>query len=145
MEAAIKSVTRRVMEFSVPARRVLNWKRMVKAVRRVSGGAVDLNLASLNINGILKRFFMISVHPCDQENQAGCAQICTKKGEEAMCKCKTGFRLAKNDKYCTKVHPCENLNGGCEHICARQGDKALCKCKPGFTLYEDGKKCEKGT
>ena len=86
----------------------------------------------------------LSVHPCDKTNKAGCEQLCKKKGDEAVCKCKPGFKLAKNRKNCTKVHPCDHRSGGCEQICQKHGEKAICKCKPGFVLEEDGLNCKKG-
>ena len=44
----------------------------------------------------------IPVHPCDREGKAGCEQTCVKKGDEAVCKCGEGYKLAEDGKKCEK-------------------------------------------
>ena len=63
--------------------------------------------------------------------------MCVKVGERAQCKCRDGFRLAKNEKTCEKVHPCEIKNGGCTQICVKHGDEAKCKCNEGWKLVNN--------
>ena len=41
------------------------------------------------------------VHPCDIGN-GGCGQICTRKGDSAVCDCEDGFKLGSNKKSCSK-------------------------------------------
>ena len=95
----------------------------------------------------------ISVHPCEQ-NKAGCEHICKRKGDNAICKCREGFKLAGDGKLCVKVHPCDQeSNGGCSQQCIKTRKEEemeeeeeesgfQCKCNEGFELEEDGKTCQ---
>ena len=60
---------------------------------------------------ICKRLIFISifirllllVHPCDKPTKGGCEQVCDKKGDEALCGCKEGYKVSAEDKSkCTK-------------------------------------------
>ena len=43
----------------------------------------------------------VKVHPCDQEDMAGCQHKCTKlAGDAFKCSCRTGFLLKKDNKTC---------------------------------------------
>lgn len=42
------------------------------------------------------------VHPCDEENNGGCSQICNKKEEKHECACEAGFVLGENQRVCNK-------------------------------------------
>ena len=79
------------------------------------------------------------------KGKGGCAQICTKKGLEAKCKCERGFALSKDDTSCTKLHPCDKKdNGGCAHLCNKDGDRFNCSClSDDYRLEKDGKTCTK--
>ena len=43
-------------------------------------------------------FFFISVHPCDQGANAGCEQVCNKKGDDPLCGCNDGFKVSEEDQ-----------------------------------------------
>ena len=45
---------------------------------------------------------LLLVHPCDQGNNGDCEQNCTKKGDEAVCECGPGYKLADDKKTCEK-------------------------------------------
>lgn len=42
------------------------------------------------------------VHPCDLDNNGGCAQICLKDGDATKCSCREGFVLSENGLACIK-------------------------------------------
>ena len=53
--------------------------------------------------GYVQVSIVIPVHECDKPTKGGCEQICTKKGDEAICKCKTPeFKLSTDGKSCDK-------------------------------------------
>lgn len=47
-----------------------------------------------------KFIFSLPVHQCDEPDHAGCAHICTKKGDDAVCGCYANFILARDGKEC---------------------------------------------
>ena len=94
---------------------------------------------------------LVSVHPCDEKN-GGCEHECVRKGTNAVCKCKEGFKLNADGKTCNKIHPCDKKdNGGCSHTCLKieaeeeeeeETEGYKCACPTGFSLDEDMKTCE---
>ena len=42
------------------------------------------------------------VHPCDMEDNAGCVQVCNKKGDGFVCSCKSGLKLEEDKSACMK-------------------------------------------
>ena len=72
-------------------------------VSRVTKVNARCNPSVLTIDNLLslKSFWpnCFPVHPCDKEH-GGCEQICQKKGNEALCKCRPGFLLAEDGKRC---------------------------------------------
>lgn len=47
-------------------------------------------------------FTIYLVHPCDEENNGGCSQICNKRNEKHECSCEVGFILKKDKRACKK-------------------------------------------
>ena len=44
---------------------------------------------------------MVTVHPCDEEDNGGCSDKCDKDGDEAKCSCPELMELIKPDnKIC---------------------------------------------
>ena len=88
---------------------------------------------------------LVSVHPCDEEDNGGCEETCVKKGMTAECTCPKGYTLAEDKKACNKTHPCDlESNGGCMHICTKKGEIARCLCNEGFNLAADKESCIRG-
>ena len=48
----------------------------------------------------IKCLFFRSVHPCDRTDMKVCQDICTKKGDEAVCSCKENFQLEEDASSC---------------------------------------------
>ena len=48
------------------------------------------------------KFFLLIVHPCDQEDQGGCSHKCLKKGTDFLCTCPSGSILKDDRKTCEK-------------------------------------------
>ena len=42
------------------------------------------------------------VHPCDEDDKAGCEGKCVKDGDSFHCSCEKGFFLADDKKKCLK-------------------------------------------
>ena len=47
-------------------------------------------------------FNLYLVHPCDEANNGGCSQICSKRKEKHVCSCEPGFALEKDKTTCKK-------------------------------------------
>lgn len=46
--------------------------------------------------------FLSLVHPCDEENNGGCSQICNKLNRKHTCSCEAGYILEDDKKACKK-------------------------------------------
>ena len=46
--------------------------------------------------------FLSLVHPCDEENNGGCSQICNKLNRKHTCSCEAGYILEDDKKTCKK-------------------------------------------
>ncbi len=51
---------------------------------------------------VLTHNFQSLVHPCDEENNGGCSQICNKRMEKHECSCEGGFVLEEDKTTCKK-------------------------------------------
>lgn len=47
-------------------------------------------------------FTIYLVHPCDEEKNGGCSQICNKRNEKHECSCEVGFILKEDKRSCKK-------------------------------------------
>ena len=52
-----------------------------------------------NTKNSLNFIFCLVPHPCDEATKGGCAQICTKDGDNAVCSCSSGT-LNADGKTC---------------------------------------------
>lgn len=50
---------------------------------------------------ILESYFIL-VHSCDTDINAGCSDICNKKGDGFECACEAGFELDSDKKTCVR-------------------------------------------
>ena len=93
-------------------------------------------------------FSLLSVHPCERQDNGGCQQKCTKIGSLGVCACNEGYKINEDKKTCDKIHPCDKeTKGGCDQTCNKgEGEEFTCSCQaPDFKLNEDdGKTCDKG-
>ena len=46
--------------------------------------------------------FLTLVHPCDKDDNAGCAQRCIKERSGFVCECSEGYNLGADGKTCNK-------------------------------------------
>ena len=53
----------------------------------------------------LYQFTLGFIHPCDEGDNGGCAQTCTKDGDDAICECIEGFEINIDGKTCSGKNP----------------------------------------
>jgi len=87
------------------------------------------------------------LHPCDQEERAGCKKKCVK-GPRASWYCKLGecrknYMPAPGKKcvFTNGKHPCDLRGEGkvCQHKCIKKGKSFKCACNKGFKLADLGR------
>lgn len=51
-------------------------------------------------------WYIVTVHPCDRPDNAGCEQVCNKEGDNGVCACNEGYKLVGNACNKSKYSSC---------------------------------------
>lgn len=56
----------------------------------------------LYVQWLIRFSFFLIVHPCDLEDQGGCAHVCNKRDVFFDCSCNEGFKFRPDNKTCVE-------------------------------------------
>lgn len=74
---------------------------------------------------------------------SGCDHECDNTEGSYECSCRTGYRLAGDNRTCQDLDECSRPNP-CSQICVNLQGEFRCECEQGFVLAENRTSCEGG-
>lgn len=81
-----------------------------------------------------------NVNECEESHH--CSQTCVDDLIGFHCECRSGFRLAADQRTCEDVNECTEVFGICSgHPCFNTKGHFKCQCLPGYDVSKDHKAC----
>ncbi|CAM4944086.1 unnamed protein product [Rotaria socialis] len=81
------------------------------------------------------------VNECASSILSGCEHGCVNTLTSFRCTCRSGYKLASNQKNCWDINECIETPSVCQQLCENIPGSYMCKCAPGYQKGLDGRSC----
>ncbi|CAF3898744.1 unnamed protein product [Rotaria sp. Silwood2] len=83
------------------------------------------------------------VNECASSILSGCEHGCVNTLTSFRCICRTGYKLAPNQKNCWDINECVETPSVCQQFCENIPGTYICKCAPDYEKGLDGRSCNR--